>query len=174
MKTKEKEIQKKIKELCELMGEDDKFFFFRKKGNVVDIALPNASEENDDRVSAALSSVIEAHFLDKGNEGVDRLSEMYRAPYSRDGLTDELGSPFSIKHDVLRAQLEQIKRDMRNEAKQNKEINNKKTDNKVINNKKIDSRKTNNKGTNNKEVNSTKTNNKDNNKKIIKNKVTKK
>lgn len=76
MKTKEKEIQKKIKELCELMGEDDKFFFFRKKGNVVDIALPNASEENDNRVSAALSSVIEANFLDNGNEGVDRLSEI--------------------------------------------------------------------------------------------------
>lgn len=76
MKTKEKEIQKKIKELCELMDEDDKFFFFRKKGNIVDIALPNASEENDNRVSAALSSVIEAHFLDKGNEGVDRLSEI--------------------------------------------------------------------------------------------------
>ena len=76
MKTKEKEIQKKIKELCELMDENEKFFFFRKKGNVVDIALPNASEENDNRVSAALSSVIEAHFLDKGNEGVDRLSEI--------------------------------------------------------------------------------------------------
>lgn len=76
MKTKEKEIEKKIKELCELMGEDDKFFFFRKKGNVVDIALPSASEENDNRVSAALSSVIEAHFLDKGNDGADRLSEI--------------------------------------------------------------------------------------------------
>ena len=76
MKTKEKEIKKKITELCELMGENEKFFFFRKKGNVVDIALPNASEENDNRVSAALSSVIEAHFLDKGNEGVDRLSEI--------------------------------------------------------------------------------------------------
>ena len=76
MKTKEKEIQKKIEELCELMGKDDKFFIFRKNGNVVDIALPSASEENDNRVSAALSSVIEAHFLDKGNEGVDRLSEI--------------------------------------------------------------------------------------------------
>lgn len=76
MKTKEKEIQKKIKELCELMDENEKFFFFRKKGNAVDIALPNASEENDNRVSAALSSVIEAHFLDKGNECVDRLSEI--------------------------------------------------------------------------------------------------
>ena len=76
MKTKEKEIQKKVKELCELMGEDDKFFFFRKKGNIVDIALPSASEENDNRVSAALSSVIETHLLDKGNEGVDRLSEI--------------------------------------------------------------------------------------------------
>ena len=76
MKTKEKEIQKKIKELCELMDEDEKFFFFRKKGNVVDIALPNASEENDNRVSAALASVIEANFLDKGNEGFDRLSEI--------------------------------------------------------------------------------------------------
>ena len=76
MKTKEKEIQKKIKELCELMDEDDRFFFFRKKGNVVDIALPSASEEKDNRVSAALSSIIEAHFLDKGNEGVDRLSEI--------------------------------------------------------------------------------------------------
>ena len=76
MKTKEKEIQKKIKELCELMGDDDKFFFFRKKGNVVDIALPSASEENDNRVSAALTAVIEAHFLGKGGEGVDRLSEI--------------------------------------------------------------------------------------------------
>ena len=76
MKTKEKEIQKKIKELCELMDENEKFFFFRKKGNVVDIALPNASEENDNRVSAALASVIEAHFLNKGEEGIDRLSEI--------------------------------------------------------------------------------------------------
>lgn len=76
MKTKEKEIQKKIKELCDLMGEDEKFFFFRKKGNVVDIALPNASEENDNKVSAALSSVIEAHFLNERREGVDRLSEI--------------------------------------------------------------------------------------------------
>lgn len=76
MKTKENEIQKKIKELSELMDEDDKFFFFRKKGNVVDIAFPSASEENNNRVSAALSSVIEAHFLNKGKEGVDRLSEI--------------------------------------------------------------------------------------------------
>lgn len=76
METKEKEIQKKIKELCDLMGENDKFFFFRKKGNVVNIALPSASEESDNRVSAALSSVIEAHFFDKGNDGVDRLSEI--------------------------------------------------------------------------------------------------
>ena len=76
MKTRDKEIKSKIKELCELMGEDEKFFFFRKKGNVVDIALPSASEENDNRVSAALSSIIEAHFLDNGNEGVDRLSEI--------------------------------------------------------------------------------------------------
>lgn len=76
MKTKEKEIQKKIKELCELMDENDKFFFFRKKGEVVDIALPIASEENDDKVSAALASVIEKHFLNKGNEGFDRFSEI--------------------------------------------------------------------------------------------------
>lgn len=76
MKTKEKEIQKKIKELCELMDEDEKFFFFRKKGNAVNIALPSASERNDNRVSVALSSVIESHFLDKGDEGIDRLSEI--------------------------------------------------------------------------------------------------
>lgn len=76
MKTKEKEIQKKIKELCELMDEDEKFFFFRKKGNAVNIALPSASERNDDRVSAALSSVIESYFLDKGDEGVDRFSKI--------------------------------------------------------------------------------------------------
>ena len=76
MKTKEKEIQKKIEELCDLMGDDDRFFFFRKKGDVVNIALPKASEENDNRVSAALSSVIEAHFLNKGEEGIDRLSEI--------------------------------------------------------------------------------------------------
>lgn len=76
MKTKEKEIQKKIEELCDLMGENEKFLFFREKGDVVNIALPNASEENDNRVSAALSAVIEAHFLGKGDEGVDRLSEI--------------------------------------------------------------------------------------------------
>ena len=76
MKAKEKEIQKKIKELCELMGENDKFFFFRKKGNVVNIALPSANGKNDKRVSAALASVIQKHFLDKGDEGVDRLSEI--------------------------------------------------------------------------------------------------
>jgi hypothetical protein len=76
MKTREKEIQKKIKELCELMGKDDKFFIFRKNGNVVDIALPHESNVDDNHVSAALASVIEAHFLEKGNEGVDRLSEI--------------------------------------------------------------------------------------------------
>lgn len=76
MKTKDKEIQKKIKELCELMGKDDKFFIFRKNGNVVDIALPHESNVDDNRVSAALASVIESHFIEKGNEGVDRLSEI--------------------------------------------------------------------------------------------------
>ena len=76
METKEKEIQKKIKELCDLMGEDEKFFFFRKKGDAVTIALPEASEENDNKVSAALSSVIESHFLGERREGVDRLSEI--------------------------------------------------------------------------------------------------
>ena len=153
-----------------------------KCGIALALALPETNMyylKTGTRVGKA-TAVVDSEALQRNmhkylsDPAVDRLSEMYRAPYSRDGLTDEFGSPFSIKHDVLRAQLEQIKRDMRNEAKQNKEINNKKTDNKVINNKKIDSRKTNNKGTNNKEVNSTKTNNKDNNKKIIKNKVTKK
>lgn len=76
MKTKEKEIQKKIEELCELMGKDDKFFIFRKNGNVVDIALPDESNVDDSHVSAALASVIESHFVEKGNEGVDRLSEI--------------------------------------------------------------------------------------------------
>lgn len=76
MKTKDKEIQKKIKELCELMDENDKFFIFRKNGNVVDIALPHESNVDDNRVSAALASVIESHFIDKGNEGIDRLSEI--------------------------------------------------------------------------------------------------
>lgn len=76
MKTKEKEIQKKITELCELMGDDDKFFFFRKNGNVVDIALPSESKEIDNRVSAALASVIEAHFLGNGEKGIDRFSEI--------------------------------------------------------------------------------------------------
>jgi hypothetical protein len=42
----------------------------------VDIALPHESNVDDNHVSAALASVIEAHFLDKGNEGVDRLSEI--------------------------------------------------------------------------------------------------
>lgn len=76
METKEKQIQKKVQELCELMGDNDKFFFFRKNENVVNIALPRESEEIDNRLSAALASVINAHFLGNGEKGIDRLSEI--------------------------------------------------------------------------------------------------
>ena len=77
MKTKEKEIQKKITELCDLMGEDDKFFVFRKNDNVVDIALPSEKGKvKDVHVSAALASVLEAYLLGNGGKGVDRLSEI--------------------------------------------------------------------------------------------------
>ena len=77
MKTKEKEIQKKITELCDLMGEDDKFFVFRKNDNVVDIALPSEKGKvKDVHVSAALASVLEAYLLGNGGNGVDRISEI--------------------------------------------------------------------------------------------------
>jgi hypothetical protein len=77
MKTKEKEIQKKITELCDLMSEDDKFFVFRKNDNVVDIALPSEKGKvKDVHVSAALASVLEAYLLGNGGKGVDRLSEI--------------------------------------------------------------------------------------------------
>lgn len=77
MKTKEKEIQKKITELSDLMGEDDKFFMFRKNDNVVDIALPSGNGKvKDVDVSAALASVLEAYLLGNGGKGVDRISEI--------------------------------------------------------------------------------------------------
>ena len=78
MKTKDKEIQKKINELCKLMGDNDRFIVFRKSGNMVDIALPAKEDENTDfNISSALASVIESRLLDDAaNEGVDRLSEI--------------------------------------------------------------------------------------------------
>lgn len=78
MKTKEKEIQKKITELCELMGDNDRFIMFRKSGNMVDIALPAKEDEKTDfRISSSLATVIESHLLGNAdNDGVERLSEI--------------------------------------------------------------------------------------------------
>ena len=78
METKEKEIQKKINELCKLMDDEDRFIVFRKRGDVVDIALPSkVNEETDFNISAALATLMESHILDNtGNEGVERLSEI--------------------------------------------------------------------------------------------------
>ena len=78
METKEKEIQKKINELCKLMDEKDSFIVFRKRGDVVDIALPSeVNEETDFNISAALAGVIESYLVNNmENEGVERLSEI--------------------------------------------------------------------------------------------------
>ena len=78
METKEKEIQKKINELCKLMDEKDIFIVFRKRGDVVDIALPSeVNEEADFNISAALAGVIESYLVNNTeNEGVERLSEI--------------------------------------------------------------------------------------------------
>lgn len=78
MKTKEKEIQKKITELCELMGDNDRFIVFHKSGNVVDIALSSKEDETTDfKISSALASVIGSHLLGNvNNDGVERFSEI--------------------------------------------------------------------------------------------------
>lgn len=78
MKTKDKEIQKKINELCKLMGDDDRFIVFRKSGNVVDIALPKKEDEKTDfRISSSLATVIDSYLINESdNVGVERLSEI--------------------------------------------------------------------------------------------------
>ena len=78
METKEKEIQKKINELCKLMDDEDRFIMFRKRGDVVDIALPSkVNEETDFNISSALAGMIERYLVNNTeNEGVERLSEI--------------------------------------------------------------------------------------------------
>ena len=76
MKTKEKEIQKKIEELIEAFGDNDRFIVFHKSDNNVNIALPDGDYVSDEHVSASLAAVIEAHILGKGDEGIARFSEI--------------------------------------------------------------------------------------------------
>ena len=76
MKTKEKEIQKKIEELIEAFGDNDRFIVFHKSDNNVNIALPDGDYVSDEHVSASLAAVIEAHLLGKGDEGIARFSEI--------------------------------------------------------------------------------------------------
>ena len=76
MKTKEKEIQKKIEELIEAFGDNDRFIVFHKSDNNVNIALPDGDYVSDEHVSASLATVIEAHLLGKGDEGIARFSEI--------------------------------------------------------------------------------------------------
>lgn len=76
MKTKEKEIQKKIAELCEAFGDNDRFIVFRKSDNNVNIALPDGDYVTDEHVSASLANVINAYLLGKGDEGMERFSEI--------------------------------------------------------------------------------------------------
>lgn len=76
MKTKEKKIDEKIKELCEAMGDNDRFIVFRKSGEVVNIALPNGVHVTNEHVSASIATIIQAHLLGKGDEGIARFSEI--------------------------------------------------------------------------------------------------
>lgn len=76
MKTKEKEIQKKIAELCEAFGDNDRFILFHKSGNNVNIALPDGNYVTDEHVSASMADVINAYLLGKGDEGMERFSEI--------------------------------------------------------------------------------------------------
>lgn len=76
MKTKEKEIQKKIEELIEAFGDNDRFILFHKSGNNVNIALPDGVHVTDGHVSASIAAIIEAHLLGKGDDGIARFSEI--------------------------------------------------------------------------------------------------
>lgn len=76
MKTKEKEIQKKIVELCEAFGNNDRFIVFRKSDNNVNVALPDGVHVTDEHVSSSIATIIEAHLLGKGDEGIARFSEI--------------------------------------------------------------------------------------------------
>lgn len=76
METKEKEIQKKIKELCDAFGDNDRFVVFRNGRNNVNVALPDGNNVTDEHVSASIATIIEAHLLGKGDEGISRFSEI--------------------------------------------------------------------------------------------------
>lgn len=76
MKTKEKEIQKKIVELCEAFGDNDRFVVFRASDNNVNIALSNGHETGDACTSFSLAQVINEYLCGNANEGAERLSEI--------------------------------------------------------------------------------------------------
>lgn len=76
METKEKEIQKKIVELCNTFGDNDHFIVFHKSGNNVNVALPDGDYVTDEHVSASIAAIIETYLLGKGDEGIARFSEV--------------------------------------------------------------------------------------------------
>lgn len=75
MKAKEKEIQKKVEELCDLVKDSsNNFILLRENDRKVDIALHGEGNE-DNRIKVALASTIEYGVLGKG-DGARRLSEI--------------------------------------------------------------------------------------------------
>jgi hypothetical protein len=77
MKTKEKEIESKIKELCELMGDDDNYIIFHENDENVRIAMPKDKNGADTNIAVALARVIDEYLRQKTtNEGVMRLSKI--------------------------------------------------------------------------------------------------
>ena len=75
MNTKEKEIQKKINELCDLVKDSSSnFILLRENGRKTDIAL-HGEGNNDKRIKVALASTIEYGVLGK-HDGAKRLSEI--------------------------------------------------------------------------------------------------
>lgn len=76
MKAKEKEIQKKIVELCDAFGDNDHFIVFRESGNNVNIALSNDHKTGDAYTSFSLARVINEYLCGDANGGTERLSEI--------------------------------------------------------------------------------------------------
>jgi hypothetical protein len=105
MKTKEKEIESKIKELCELMGDDDNYIIFHENDENVRIAMPKDKNGADTNIAVALARVIDEYLRQKTtNEGVMRLSKIIVGAIatliSASGFSSEIsptiGSTFSI------------------------------------------------------------------------------
>lgn len=77
MKTREKDYENKVTELCEMMDGNGEYIFFSKEDDCVRIALPSGNGGiTDTDVSVVVASVLDAYLSGSSNEGVSRLSEI--------------------------------------------------------------------------------------------------